>query len=74
MEQISVRAVWCHQDIPTAGDLDKVMYRAADYQTCAHKGLASLCIQSADCSSEIAFLRSLKKNVQLIGNTRTEPC
>ena len=39
------------------------------------KGLATLCVQSAQSrtrSSEIAFLRSLK-NVQLLGNTRTEP-
>ena len=39
------------------------------------QGLATLCVQSAQSrtrSSEIAFLRNLK-NVQLIGNTRTEP-
>ena len=38
------------------------------------KGLATLCVQRAQCrtrSSEITFLRSLKI-VQLIGNTRTE--
>ena len=42
--------------------------------TVTPKGLATLCVQSAQCrtrSSEIAFLRSLKI-VQLIGNTRTE--
>ena len=45
------------------------------YYSWSAKGLATLCVQSAQSrtrSSEIAFLRSLKI-VQLIWNTRTEP-